>query len=102
VVLTTTATLSGSASAGYTATVTVTNSGTGAASKVILSAATLGAASGSPVPENLGSLAANGGSATVVVRFPASAGADGAHVVAEFSGTYTDGTFVGGIRATLP
>jgi hypothetical protein len=102
VVLTTTAMLSGSASAGYTATVTVTNTGTVAASKAILTAATLGAVSGSPVPVSLGSLAANGGSATVVVSFPASAGADGAHVVADFSGTYSGGTFVGGLRATLP
>jgi hypothetical protein len=102
IVLTTTATLSGSATSGYTASVTVTNSGTGAASNVVLTTATLGSATGSVLPQTLGTIAANGGSATVTVTFPGSAGANGARVVEDFAGTYTGGTFGGGIRAVLP
>jgi hypothetical protein len=102
IVLTTSAPLSGSASAGYTATVKVTNNGTGAASNVTLTGATLGSVSGTPLPQTLGTLAAGGGFATVTVNFPASAGANGAVVVEKISGSYTGGTFSSGIRATLP
>jgi hypothetical protein len=102
VVLTTTATLSGSATAGYTASVTVTNTGTGPAANVTLTSATLGSAAGSVIPQSLGTLAANGGSATVTVNFPASAGANGAGTVEKYAGTYTGGTFAGNIRAVLP
>ena len=102
VVLTTTATLSGSATAGYTASVTVRNTGTGPAANVTLTSATLGSAAGSVIPQSLGTLAANGGSATVTVNFPASAGANGAGTVEKYAGTYTGGTFAGNIRAVLP
>ena len=102
IVLTTTAPLSGSASAGYTATVTVTNTGTGAASNVTLTGATLGSVSGTPIPHSLGTLAAGVGFATVMVNFPASAGANGAAVVEKISGSYTGGTFSLSVRTTLP
>jgi hypothetical protein len=102
IVLTTSAPLSGSASAGYTATVTVTNNGTGAASNVTLTGAALGSISGTPLPQTLGTLAAGGGSATVTVNFPASAGANGATVVEKISGSYTGGTFSSSVHATLP
>jgi hypothetical protein len=102
IVLTTSAPLSGSASAGYTATVKVTNNGTGAASNVTLTGAALGSVSGTPLPRTLGTLAAGGGSATVTVNFPASAGANGATVVEKISGSYTGGTFSSSVRATLP
>ena len=102
IVLTTSAPLSGSASAGYTATVKVTNNGTGAASNVTLTGAALGSVSGTPLPQTLGTLAAGGGSATVTVNFPASAGANGAAVVEKISGSYTGGTFSASVHATLP
>jgi hypothetical protein len=100
-VLTTSAVLSGSAHAGYQATVTVTNSGAGAASNVQLTSATLGSATGTPLPQNLGTIAAGGGSATVTVSFPGSAGADGSSVAEKLAGTYTGGTFSASVRAAV-
>jgi MBG domain (YGX type) len=100
-VLTTTATLTGSASVGYSATVTVTNSGTGPASNVVLTTATLGSATGSVLPQSLGTIAAHG-SVSVTVTFPGTAGADGSGTTGKFAGTYTGGTFSGGVRAVLP
>ncbi len=101
VVITTTATLT-TVSGGYQATIHATNSGTGPAANVQLTSASLGAATGSPLPLNLGTLAAGGGSATVTVAFPASAGSNGAGAVEKFAGTYTGGTFAASIRAVLP
>jgi hypothetical protein len=102
VVLITTATLTGSAGGGYTATVTVTNNGTGPASNVQLNSATLGATTGSPLPQSLGTLAAGGGSATVTVNFPGTAGSDGARAAETYTGTSSGGTFSANIRAVLP
>jgi hypothetical protein len=99
--LITTATLTGSAGAGYTATVTVTNNGTATATNVQLNSATLGAATGSPLPQSLGTLAA-GGSATVTVHFPGTAGSDGARAAETYAGTSSGGTFSASIRAVLP
>jgi hypothetical protein len=101
IVLSTTATLT-KVPGSYQATVTVTNSGTGPASNVQLTAATLGAATGSPLPLSLGTLAAGGGSASITVTFPTSAGSDGAAVVEKLSGSYAGGTFSASVRATLP
>ena len=101
VVLITTATLTGSASTGYTATVTVANTGTGTASNVLLTTATLGSATGSPLPQTLGSIA-SGRADTVTVQFPGSAGSDGARVAEDYAGTSTGGTFSAVIRAVLP
>jgi len=100
--LTTTAVLSGSAGSGYTATITITNNGTGDASNVMLTSAALGSASGSVIPQSLGTIAANGGSLTTTVSFARSAGNDGARVAEKYSGTYTGGTFSASIRAVLP
>jgi hypothetical protein len=102
VVITASASLSGSASAGYTATITVVNSGSGPATNVKLTTASLGSAAGSPLPQSLGTLAAGGGSATITLNFPGSAGSDGARTVASFAGTFTGGTFSGGGRTVLP
>ncbi|MGB7985770.1 MAG: MBG domain-containing protein [Terracidiphilus sp.] len=102
IVLSTSATLSGSAATGYTASVTVTNSGTGAALNVTLTGAALGSATGITLPLALGTIAAGGGSASATVNFPASAGADGTTVVEKISGSYTGGTFSTSIRAKLP
>jgi uncharacterized membrane protein len=101
VVLTTTATLAGSAAAGYTATVTVKNTGTGPATNLTLTVATLGTANGTPLPQTWGTIAA-GGSGTFTVHFPGSAGANGAGVVEKYSGTSTEASFTSSIRAVLP
>jgi len=97
-VITTTAALSGSASTGYTATITVTNSGTGPASNVTLNSATLGSATGSPLPQDIGSIAA-GHSSTFTVSFPGSAGLNGAGVAEKYAGTYTGGSFSASVRS---
>jgi hypothetical protein len=69
---------------------------------VQITTATLGSATGTPLPISLGTLTAGGGSATFTVTFPASAGSDGATVVEKYVGTYTGGNFSGSSRATLP
>jgi hypothetical protein len=102
VVLTTTATLTGSARAGYTANVTVKNTGTGAATNVVLTSATLGAVTQSPLTLTLGTIAPGGGSSSVIVTFPATAGSDGAAVVEKYTGAYAGGSFSASIRAVLP
>jgi len=85
----------------YQAAVTVSNVGTGTAQGVVLTAATLGAANGTPSPQPLIDIPP-GGFAITTLSFPSSAGAVGAHVVEKFAGTYTGGTFGGSIRAVLP
>ena len=100
--LTASSSVSGSASAGYTVTITIKNTGNGPASNVTLATATLGSASGTPLPQSLGTIAA-GASGTFTVHFPGSVGADGAAVAEKYTGTYTGGTFTGSVRAvTLP
>jgi len=99
--LVTTAVLSKTAS-GYQAVVTVVNNGTGNAQNVQLTAALLGAASGTPIPAAFGEVAHGGGSASVTITFPSSAGTSGAGVVEKLTGTYTGGTFTGSFRAMLP
>jgi hypothetical protein len=88
-------------SGGYQAVVTVKNSGTGTAQAVQLTVATLGGATGSAIPQTLGNIAP-GGSASVVVTFPAAAGASGAAAVEGLSGTYTGATFGANLRVRLP
>ena len=100
--LITTATLSKQSGGGYQAVVTITNNGTGTAQNVKLTAATLGSATGSPLPISLGNIAPGGGTAITVITFSSSAGADGAAAAERYSGTYTGGSFGGSIRATLP
>ena len=98
--LTTSATLT-AISGGYQALIAVKNGGTGTAQNVQLTGATLGSAAGSPLPAVFGDIQP-GASATVIVTFPSSAGTPGAAVVEKFTGTYTDGSFGGSLRATLP
>jgi hypothetical protein len=86
---------------GYQLVVTVKNSGNVTEPNVQLTQATLGAASGATIPASLGDIA-SGGSASVTLTFPSSAGADGATVAEKLSGTYAGGTFGGSFRATLP
>jgi len=102
VIITTSAVLSGSATAGYKATITVTNSGTGAASNVTLTSATLGTVTGTPLPQGPANIAASG-STTFTVNFSGTAGANGAGVAEKYSGTYTGGSFSASVRSvTLP
>jgi hypothetical protein len=86
---------------GYQMVVTVKNTGNVTAPNVQLTQATLGAASGAAIPASLGDIT-SGGSASVTLTFPSSAGADGAAVAERLSGTYSGGTFGGSFRATLP
>ena len=88
-------------SGGYQALVTVKNNGTGTAQNVTLATATLGAATGSPLPYALGDVQP-GASAVATFFFPASAGTPGSAVIEKYTGTYTGGTFGGTIRAALP
>ncbi|HEY6844902.1 MAG TPA: hypothetical protein VI320_01685 [Terracidiphilus sp.] len=97
----TTATLA-AVTGGDQATITVTNRGTVPAAKVQLTAASLGTATGSPLPLNPGTLAASGGWATVTATFPASAGSGSRGAVEKHTGTYTGGTFKSSHRAVLP
>ena len=68
---------------------------------VQLTTATLGDASGATLPALLGNIQI-GQSASVLLTFPSSAGADGAGAVEKLAGTYTGGTFGGSFRAVLP
>jgi hypothetical protein len=86
---------------GYQLVVTVTNNGNATASGVQLTGATLGSAGGITQPASLGDIA-GGGSSSVTLTFPSSAGADGATVAERLSGTYSGGTFGGSFRASLP
>lgn len=97
---TVTATLTGSASSGYTLTLTLHNPGTGTISNATLTSATLGTATGSPLPQGAGTIAA-GGSATFTVNFQGSAGADGAGVAEKYSGTYSGGSFSASLRSVI-
>jgi hypothetical protein len=88
-------------SGGYRMVVTVQNTGNVTASNVQLTQTALGAATGGTIPATLGDIA-SGGSASVTLTFPSTAGADGARVVEKLSGTYNGGTFGGSFRAVLP
>jgi len=97
----TTAAISGSVANGYTVVITVTNFGTSTVNGLILTTATLRAFSGTPLPQTLGSLAA-GASGTFTVNFPGVAGAAGAFIPLNYSGTCTGGSFSGSIRNAIP
>lgn len=94
--------VSGSNTAGYALTITVKNTSTVTAPNVGLSAVTMEADSGTPLPQTWGNLAA-GAIATFTVDFPGSVGLDGAGVAEKYTGAYTGGTFSTSIRSvTLP
>ncbi len=103
--LTTSSTLTGSATLGYTLAITVKNTGSGTVTGLTLTSATLGTSStGTALPQTIGtgSLTA-GASASIQVSFSGSAGANGAGVAEKYSGTYTGGSFSTSIRSvTLP
>jgi hypothetical protein len=101
VVLVPSATLVKNADGSYTALVTIKNNGTGYAMNVVLTTATLGAATGAPLPQTLGNIAP-GGSVITTVTYPSSAGASHAAVIEKYAGTYTGSGFTASLRATLP
>ncbi len=91
-----------SSGSGYTLTITVTNTGAGSVTGLTLATATLGSATGSPLPQTLGTLAP-GASGTFTVNFPGSVGNNGAAVAEKYSGTCTGGSFSASVRSvTLP
>jgi polygalacturonase/sugar lactone lactonase YvrE len=99
---TTSSVVTGSHSGGYTLTITVTNTGSGALTNVDLSTATLGSASGTPLPQSLASIQSSK-SGTFTLSFPGSVGLDGAGVAEKYSGTVTGGSFSASVRSvTLP
>jgi hypothetical protein len=100
--LITTARIAKQGDGSYLATVLITNAGDGTVQNVQLTGATIGSAAGSTLPKMIGNIAPGGGTATVTVSFPSTAGSSGAPVVERFSGAYTGGTFGGSIRAVLP
>ena len=80
---------------------TIANTGGTAAANVTLTSAKVGSDVGTPLPQNIGTIAA-GGSAQVTVTVPASVGASGAASSLVISGNYTGGTFSSSARITLP
>lgn len=98
--LVTTAVLS-KVAGGYQAVVMVKNIGSGTAQSAALTSATLGSATGSPLPYALGDVQP-GASAVATFFFPASAGTPGAAVIERYTGTSSAGNFGAGIRAALP
>jgi hypothetical protein len=99
--LITTSLLSQLADGSYQAAVLVRNNGTATAPNVQLVTATLGSATGTPMPVSLGDIEA-GSLGVAIINFPASAGAPGSATSERFTGTYTGGSFSAAIRATLP
>jgi hypothetical protein len=91
-------TVTGSASTGYTLTISIQNTGTGTVSNVVLTAATLGTTTGSPLPQTLTSIAA-GATGVFTVNFPGSTGADSAGVAEKYSGTIAGGSFAASLRS---
>ena len=83
------------------ATLTIANNGGAAAQNVSLTSAKIGTVSGTPLPQNLGAIAA-GASVQAIVNFPGTVGAAGAASSLSISGTYTGGTFSSSARITLP
>ncbi len=86
----------------------IINNGTGTVGGITLTSATLGSAQGAPTPlstlpevAGMGSLAP-GGSVTVPMNYPASAGSSGSTVLQRFNGTYNGGSFGGSFRTVLP
>jgi hypothetical protein len=80
------------------ATITVSNSGTATANNVVLTTAKIGAVSGTPLPQNLGNLAA-GASAVTTVTF---SGAPSGSQTVTVGGTFTGGTYNSARRVPVP
>lgn len=82
------------------ATYRIQNTGTLLANNVMLTDARLGSTNGTPLPQNLGSIAPGATSAPMVVNFNNST--PGASSMLKLGGTYTGGTFSSTKRVTVP
>jgi hypothetical protein len=80
---------------------TIANTGGTAAANVVLGSVKVGADTATPLPQNIGAIAA-GGSATAAASVPGSVGASGAASSLVLSGSFTGGTFSSSARITLP
>jgi hypothetical protein len=81
--------------------ITVANTGGTAATNVVLTSVKVGADSATPLPQNIGTIAA-GASATATVTVPGSVGASGAASSIAITGTYSGGTISSSARIVLP
>lgn len=79
----------------------ISNAGGSAAQNIQLKVGKIGATTGTPLPQLLGSAAA-GATVTATLTFPGSVGAAGAASTLTVSGTYTGGSFNSASRITLP
>lgn len=80
---------------------TIANTGGTGANNVVLANVKVGADVATPLPQNLGTIAA-GASIQAAATVPGSVGASGAASSLTVSGTYTGGTFSSSSRITLP
>jgi hypothetical protein len=83
------------------ATITIANNGGTSAPNVMLTTAQIGATSGTPLPQSIGTIPPRG-ALMGVITFPGSVGISGAASTLSLAGTYTGGTFSSGARITLP
>ena len=82
--------------------VTVKNTGNSTLNSVTLTNATLGPAGGIPLPQTLGSIGPNGGTANATLDFSYSAGAPGTLVQGSFKVTHASGSGSGVVKVSLP
>ena len=80
-------------------TYTISNTGTATANNAVLTTATLGPTAGTPLPQNVGSIAAGASSAPFDLFFNTSATGT---ATLTLGGNYTGGTFSAGKRVTIP
>jgi len=80
------------------ATITVSNSGTATANNVVLTTAKIGAVDGTPLPQNIGSLAP-GASSVRTVTF---SGAPSGSQILQVGGTFTGGTYNSSRKVVAP
>ena len=81
--------------------ITISNTGGTAAANVVLNTVKVGSATATPLPQNLGAIAA-GSSAVATISVPASVGNPGAASSLTISGTYSGATFSSSARISLP
>ncbi len=80
---------------------TISNTGGTAAQNVTLTGVTVGADTGTPLPQIIGTIGA-GGSAQATISIPGSVGTSGTASSLSLSGTYIGGTFGSSARIALP
>jgi hypothetical protein len=87
---------------GYRVTLTVKNPGNVTLNNVTVTGATLGSAAGTPLPQAVGTIAPNGGTATITLNFPSSAGNPNTAVIGKFTASTSSGTFTNSLKMVLP